>query len=257
MARLRKKVDSDGADSTDSHGARRRLRAARGRAMNVPWSGASIRVRLTGWYAVVLTLMLVVYATATFVAVRQEFHEQLDDQLHDDFESAEGFPDAGAGGPRGVVRGSASRSRQRRGPGQRRVVAERRPDRPLRRVGGTAARCAGHRRRPAALRIDCRRRPALADLVGTTLVSGRSVVLRVARSEERLREQLSEVLEVLVLGLPLVDRPGGPRWICPRTSRAGADRSSCRRSPARDRGAPARTHLGSESSTTRSDAWRR
>jgi signal transduction histidine kinase len=30
------------------------------------------------------------------------------------------------------------------------------------------------------------------------------VVLRVARSEERLREQLSEVLKVLVLGLPLV-----------------------------------------------------
>jgi heavy metal sensor kinase len=41
-------------------------------------------------------------------------------------------------------------------------------------------------------------------LTGTTLVTGRSVVLRVARSEERLREQLAEVLKVLVLGLPLV-----------------------------------------------------
>ena len=60
--------------------------------MKVPWSAASIRVRLTGWYVVVLSLMLVVYATATFVAVRHEFQEQLDDQLHDqlhdDFESA-------------------------------------------------------------------------------------------------------------------------------------------------------------------------
>jgi heavy metal sensor kinase len=41
---------------------------------------------------VVLSLMLVVYAAATFVAVRHEFQEQLDDQLHDqlhdDFESA-------------------------------------------------------------------------------------------------------------------------------------------------------------------------
>src|SRR5215469_11557183 len=54
-------------------------------------STAPIRVRLTAWYAVVLTLMLVVYATATFVAVRHEFLEQLDDQLHDDFESAEGL----------------------------------------------------------------------------------------------------------------------------------------------------------------------
>ena len=59
--------------------------------MSTPWSAASIRVRLTGWYAVVLSLMLVVYATATFLAVRNEFLEQLDDQLHDDFETAEGF----------------------------------------------------------------------------------------------------------------------------------------------------------------------
>jgi len=56
-----------------------------------PWSRASIRTRLTGWYALVLFLMLVVYATATFLAVRREFGEQLDDQLHDEFETAEGF----------------------------------------------------------------------------------------------------------------------------------------------------------------------
>jgi len=55
------------------------------------WSAASIRVRLTGWYTVVLFLMMVVYATATFLAVRHEFLEQLDDQLHEDFETVEGF----------------------------------------------------------------------------------------------------------------------------------------------------------------------
>ena len=54
------------------------------------WSTASIRVRLTAWYTAVLCLMLIVYATATFVAVRHEFLEQLDGQLHDDFEAAEG-----------------------------------------------------------------------------------------------------------------------------------------------------------------------
>src|SRR5437016_6197725 len=59
--------------------------------MTPRWSRASIRVRLTGWYTAVLFLMLLVYATATFVAVRHEFFEQLDDQLHDDFETAEGF----------------------------------------------------------------------------------------------------------------------------------------------------------------------
>ena len=36
----------------------------------------SIRFRLTGWYALVLSLMMAVYATATFVAVRHEFVEQ-------------------------------------------------------------------------------------------------------------------------------------------------------------------------------------
>ena len=50
--------------------------------MNRWWSGASIRVRLTTWYSGVLALLLMVYATATFLAVRHEFHEQLDEQLH-------------------------------------------------------------------------------------------------------------------------------------------------------------------------------
>jgi heavy metal sensor kinase len=44
------------------------------------WASASIRVRLTGLYAAVLTLLLIVYATATYVAVRQEFREQLEEQ---------------------------------------------------------------------------------------------------------------------------------------------------------------------------------
>src|SRR5262249_44486652 len=37
-----------------------------------------------------------------------------------------------------------------------------------------------------------------------TMVGGRSVVLRVSRSEDRMRTQLWEILVVLVLGLPLV-----------------------------------------------------
>jgi heavy metal sensor kinase len=48
------------------------------------WSSASIRVRLTAWYAAVLSLLLIVYASATFVAVRHEFREQLEEQLHQD-----------------------------------------------------------------------------------------------------------------------------------------------------------------------------
>jgi heavy metal sensor kinase len=46
------------------------------------WRAASIRVRLTAWYSGVLTLMLVVYAGATYLAVRHEFHEQLEQEEH-------------------------------------------------------------------------------------------------------------------------------------------------------------------------------
>jgi heavy metal sensor kinase len=48
------------------------------------WASASIRVRLTALYMAALSLMLIVYATATFLAVRHEFREQLEEQLHHD-----------------------------------------------------------------------------------------------------------------------------------------------------------------------------
>lgn len=53
---------------------------------------ASIRVRLTAWYTVVLFCMLVVYATATFVAVRHEFREQLEEEERGDRGGAESPP---------------------------------------------------------------------------------------------------------------------------------------------------------------------
>lgn len=53
------------------------------------WTRASIRTRLTAWYSAVLTLMLIVYASATFVAVRHEFYEQLE---HDEQPEAQQSP---------------------------------------------------------------------------------------------------------------------------------------------------------------------
>lgn len=168
------------------------------------WSTASIRVRLTGWYAVVLSLMLVVYATATFVAVRHEFLEQLDEQLHDEFESAEGF----------LVQTSDGRIVWS---GDKRHEPDNDEDRgsdvwlasgePVYRSGASAALP------PVALAATSaqpRYESVVANghrwrtLTGTSLVGGRSVVLRVSRSEDRVRKQLWEVLIVLVFGLPLV-----------------------------------------------------
>jgi signal transduction histidine kinase len=47
--------------------------------MTRPWSIASIRLQLTGWYTVVLFVTLVLYAAVTYVAVRHEFLEQLEE----------------------------------------------------------------------------------------------------------------------------------------------------------------------------------
>lgn len=148
--------------------------------------------------------MLVLYASATYVAVRQEFQEQLDDQLHDDFESAEGYL---APTPDGRVAWS----------GDLRHDADEDEDRSsdvwspngdqIGRSGASATlppvalATAGAQGHYESIVAGGRRWRTLS---GTTLVSGRSLVLRVARSEERVREQLSEVLKVLVLGLPLV-----------------------------------------------------
>jgi heavy metal sensor kinase len=168
------------------------------------WSAPSIRLRLTGWYSVVLFLMLVVYATATYLAVRHEFFEQLEDQLHDDFETAEGFLvpasdghivwasdryhdpdddedkgiDVWAAGGEPIYRSGASKSLP-----------------PVALPAATAAA------RYESLGVGDR---TWRTLTGTTLVGGKSVVMRVSRSEEKLRAQMAEILLVLVLGLPLV-----------------------------------------------------
>jgi signal transduction histidine kinase len=158
---------------------------------------------MTGWYAVALSLMLVVYAAATFVAVRQEFQEGLDDQLHDDFESAEGVLTRTADGRLAWLdRHHDPSNDEDRGsdvwsPNGEQLVSSG--------ASGTlpplALATAGAQPHYQSIVAKGRR---WRTLTGTTMVSGRSVVLRVARSEERLREQLSEVLKVLVFGLPLV-----------------------------------------------------
>lgn len=52
------------------------------------WPQAPIRARLTVWYTAVLALLLIVYATVTFVAVRHELNEQLAEESRNDPEHA-------------------------------------------------------------------------------------------------------------------------------------------------------------------------
>src|SRR5438874_4552619 len=168
------------------------------------WSAASIRVRLTAWYALVLALMMVVYATATFVAVRHEFLEQFDDQLHDDFEAAEGYLSATDDGR--VAWSGESRhdpdNDQDRGSdvwlasGQQVYRSGASASLPPVALAATTAQ--------ARYESIVANRQPWRTLTGTTLVGGRAVVLRVSRAEGHLRTQLWEILVVLVLGLPVV-----------------------------------------------------
>jgi heavy metal sensor kinase len=167
------------------------------------WTGASIRVRLTAWYITALSLMLIVYATATFVAVRHEFLEQLDDELHDDFKSAETVLAPLSGGRIGFFdlrrdpagdegRGSDVWSASGEEIYRSRTSAALPP------VALTAATATP---RYESLSVDGH---TWRTLTGTSLAGKRAVVLRVSRSEDRLLAQLREILVVLVLGLPVV-----------------------------------------------------
>jgi heavy metal sensor kinase len=165
------------------------------------WKAASIRFRLTGWYAAALSLLLVVYATATFVAVRHEFLEQLDDQLQDSFTAAQGslfrtagndvalLPDWHHDSENAVEVWSVNGAEIYRSE----PAAALSPP-----VGLTHA---SMQPRYASVVANGQR---WRTLTGMSVVSGTTVFLRVSRSEERLQGQLWEILVVLVLGLPIV-----------------------------------------------------
>jgi heavy metal sensor kinase len=171
--------------------------------MKIPLAAPTIRARLTGWYALALTAMLVVYATATFIAVRHEFLEQLDERLHDDFEVAEGRLTRTADGRVGwaVAHEDAHDSESR--------VYE-----VWSATGEQIHRSGAPTPLPpialGATNTSYRYETVVANgerwrtIAAPVTIGGHNVVLRVSRSEERVREELSEVLLVLVLGLPLV-----------------------------------------------------
>jgi heavy metal sensor kinase len=172
--------------------------------MKRPWAAATIRARLTGWYAVVLTAMMIVYATATFVAVRHEFLEQLDERLHDDFEAAEGRLMRMADGR---VAWSTDAHQDVHDDEARVYEVWSATGEQIHRSGASpvlppiALPVAASAYRYETIVANHERWRAIAAPVA---IGGHNVVLRVSRSEERVREELSEVLVVLVLGLPLV-----------------------------------------------------
>src|SRR5437763_13192441 len=148
--------------------------------------------------------MMVVYAAATFAAVRHEFFEQFDDQLHEDFESAEGFLAPAADGRVTWSGGGRHDPDNDEDRGSDVWLAS----------GEQVYRSGASYSLPPVALASTTAQPRYESitangqrwrtLTGTTLVGGRAVVLRVSRAEVRLRTQLWEILVVLVLGLPVV-----------------------------------------------------
>ena len=185
---------------------------------------ASIRARLTEWYAVVLAAMLIVYATVTFLAVRHTFLTQLDDQLHDEFETAETLLTRT---PEGRIVWAGTDHHEPHTDTERVYEAWSATGEQIHRSGASVAlppfalASAGGSHRYETIVAGNQRWRTLG---ATLIVGGDAVVLRMSRSEERMRGELREILLVLVLGLPLVVLlAGGGGYLLARRALAPID----------------------------------
>ena len=170
--------------------------------MNRSWLPRSLRARLTLWHIAAMVLVLVVYAAAVFSLVRRNGSQALDDRLRSDFrwaaEMAEQRPD-------GTLTWFDGDARDENNPwlqvwsedGQalfRTAVATRLPvpasDRLARDPDG----------RIVSVPTDT---VPFRVLSGHATIAGRPVVLQVGASEGAMRQELRELLLVLLLGLPL------------------------------------------------------
>jgi heavy metal sensor kinase len=168
----------------------------------VRWAPRSVRVRLTAWYAATLTVVLVLYAGGVYVFLQRTLLVSLDQQLSDDVETAEQqLERTSSGGLR--WRGAADPDEDYEAPW---LEAWSESGAPLFR-SETARRAALPPMRPAA--VDFPTSVVASDgthlrvLARTAWVDERSVLARVARSEENARHELGELFTGLTLALPL------------------------------------------------------
>lgn len=170
--------------------------------MNRSWLQRSLRARLTLWHVAAMVLVLVVYAAAVFTLVRRNVSQALDDRLRSDFrwaaEMAEQRPD-------GTLTWFDGDARDENSPWLQ-VWSE---------DGQTLFRTAVATRLPVPASDRLARDPdgrivsvptdtvPFRVLSGHATIAGRPVVLQVGASEAAMRQELRELLLVLLLGLPL------------------------------------------------------
>ena len=150
------------------------------------WRQRSIRARLTLWYAASLVMVLAAYATGVFAFLQHSLSAELDRSLRDDLEIAEQMLERTAAG------GVAWR-------------ADHHDDEDDEAVPVSWVEVWG----PQETLLFAKPSPGIPghDPVRTLSkpyeIGGLPVVIRVARSEERLRRELRELFLVMAFGLPL------------------------------------------------------
>jgi heavy metal sensor kinase len=170
------------------------------------WLRRSLRVRLTVWYAVTSTVILLALAGMVFFVVNRRLVDQLDSQLREDFETAESrvsvdssgrfnWPDDEhdqdeIGNQNGLwleISSSTGSTLLHEGPSTDwRILT------PTRHLDSGFRAFSAETERHVHVRV----------LENTTQIEGQSVLLRVFRAEAELRRALAELGAVLAVGLP-------------------------------------------------------
>ena len=172
------------------------------------WRRRSVRARLTLWYALVLGAVLLLYVVGVVAFLNHRLVAELDRSLYDAFEVAE----------KALVRsqdGSVDRP-----VAPHHYDAEKEAEELRLEVWGLDGKLL-HEEGPEALRLPPPDDPASVEFKAVTssvelaggfqlrvrtgrhVLEGTAVLLRVARSEARLRHELNEFLLVMALGLPV------------------------------------------------------
>ncbi|MBI4604502.1 MAG: HAMP domain-containing protein [Planctomycetes bacterium] len=171
--------------------------------MSANWRPKSVRVRLALWYAGSLGVLLLLYAAGVFTFLERNLFRELERRLHDDFEVAEEMLEVR---PDGEVRWRVQGHAEEHGEEEGWVEVWNLDGKPLYRSKSFARARVDPSLLPLPQGSTGYSSLALPDGSRVRVLTDRyplgdvSVVIRVGRSEERLRHELWELLGLLALG---------------------------------------------------------
>jgi len=171
------------------------------------WRPRSVRVRLTLWYTGALAVVLALYAGGVFAFLRHSLATELDRQLHEDFEVAEQMLERTAGGG---IRWRADDHHHEEDASDEGWLEVWSPEgkllyrtASLERMGGNLLPTLFPLQRSGYASLTLPGNVPVRILGEPYSIDGMPVVIRIVRSEARLRHELKELLLVLGLGFPL------------------------------------------------------